>query len=143
MLSAINKLQIYCTQKKEFSMKHFFSKFDHIRRFLQIWSHILKKSLMENFIFCVVIARKKARKCKDIFLVNKYLIYQKVQRSYSIVASYFPARYYLSLMNFMQNLIFITSYYIYSKLLTILIFNLMMLVESGIFLEIDFSCNLC
>ena len=53
----------------EFSMKHFFSKFDHIRRFLQIWSHILKKSLMENFIFCVVIARKKTRKCKDIFLL--------------------------------------------------------------------------
>ena len=25
-----------------------------IRSFLQIWSHLLKKSLMENFIFCIV-----------------------------------------------------------------------------------------
>ena len=35
-------------------MKDFFSKYDQIRSFLQIWSHILKKSLMENFIFCAV-----------------------------------------------------------------------------------------
>ena len=42
------------TQKMKFSMKDFFSKADQIRSFLQIWSHLLKKSLMENFIFCVV-----------------------------------------------------------------------------------------
>ena len=29
----------------------FFSKCDQIRRKLRIWSHLLKKSLMENFIF--------------------------------------------------------------------------------------------
>ena len=28
---------------------------DQIRRFLQIWSHLLKKSVMENFIFCAVL----------------------------------------------------------------------------------------
>ena len=39
-------------QKKAFSIKDFFSKCDHIRRKLHIWSHLLKKSLMENFIFC-------------------------------------------------------------------------------------------
>ena len=33
----------------------FFSKCDQIRRNLQIWSHLLKKSLMENFIFCAVL----------------------------------------------------------------------------------------
>ena len=38
----------------KFFIKDFFSKFDQIRRFLRIWSHLLKKSLMENFIFCVV-----------------------------------------------------------------------------------------
>ena len=38
------------------SIKDFFSKCDQIRRKLQIWSHLLKKSLMGNFIFCVVIA---------------------------------------------------------------------------------------
>ena len=26
-----------------------------IRSFLQIWSHLLKKSLLENFIFCAVL----------------------------------------------------------------------------------------
>ena len=38
-------------QKMKFPIKDFFSKFDQIRRKLQIWSHLLKKSLMENFIF--------------------------------------------------------------------------------------------
>ena len=37
-----------------FSMKDFFSKCDQIRRKLRIWSHLLKKSIIENFIFCVV-----------------------------------------------------------------------------------------
>ena len=43
----------------KFSIKDFFSKCDQIRSFLRIWSHLLKKSLienfiMENFIFCAV-----------------------------------------------------------------------------------------
>ena len=36
-------------------MKDFFSKCDQIRSFLQIWLHLLKKSLMEN-IFCSVVS---------------------------------------------------------------------------------------
>ena len=36
---------------KNFSIKDFFSKCDQIRNFLRIWSHLLKKTLMENFIF--------------------------------------------------------------------------------------------
>ena len=39
-------------KKKKFSMKDFFSKCGQIRRKLWIWSHLLKKSLIENFIFC-------------------------------------------------------------------------------------------
>ena len=35
----------------KFSIKDFFSKCDQILDFLLIWSHLLKKSLMENFIF--------------------------------------------------------------------------------------------
>ena len=35
----------------KFSIKDFFSKCNQIRRFLQIWSHLLKKTLVENFIF--------------------------------------------------------------------------------------------
>ena len=44
-------------QKMKFSIKDFFSKCDQIRSFLRILSHLLKKSLMENFIFCVQIAK--------------------------------------------------------------------------------------
>ena len=38
----------------KFSIQDFFSKCDQVRRNLQIWTHLLKKSLMENFIFCAV-----------------------------------------------------------------------------------------
>ena len=44
-------------QKMRFSIKDFFSKCDHIRRKLRIWSHVPKKSLMENFIFSAVSAQ--------------------------------------------------------------------------------------
>ena len=38
-----------------FSIEDFFSKCDQVRSFLWIWSHLLKRSLMENFIFCAVL----------------------------------------------------------------------------------------
>ena len=38
----------------KFSIKDFSSKRDQIRNFLRIWSHLLEKFLMENFIFCAV-----------------------------------------------------------------------------------------
>ena len=41
-------------QKMKLFIKNFFSKCDQIRRELPIWSHLVKKSLMENFIFCAV-----------------------------------------------------------------------------------------
>ena len=40
--------------KMKFSINDFFSKCDQIPRKLGIWSHLLNKSLMENFIFCAV-----------------------------------------------------------------------------------------
>ena len=40
----------------KFSNKDIFSKCDQIHRKLRIWSHLLKKSLTENYIFCVVIS---------------------------------------------------------------------------------------
>ena len=40
----------------KFSIKDFFSKCDQIRRKLRVWSHLLEESLMENFIFCAVLA---------------------------------------------------------------------------------------
>ena len=45
-----------CTARKmKFPIKGFFSKYDQIRKKLRIWSHLLKKLLMENFIFCAVL----------------------------------------------------------------------------------------
>ena len=44
----------HCTKKNEISIKDLFSKCNQIRRKQQIWSHLLKKSLMENLIFCAV-----------------------------------------------------------------------------------------
>ena len=41
-------------QKIKLSVKNFFRKCDQIRSFLRIWSHLLKKFLMKNFIFCAV-----------------------------------------------------------------------------------------
>ena len=39
----------------KFSVKDYFSQWNQIRKKLRIWSGLLKKSLMENFIFCAVI----------------------------------------------------------------------------------------
>ena len=43
----------------KFPIKDLFSKSDQIRRNLRIWSHLLKKFLMENLIFCAVIKTLK------------------------------------------------------------------------------------
>ena len=45
----------------KFSIKGFFSKCDQTCSFLRIWSHLLKKSLMENFIFCALLITKHLR----------------------------------------------------------------------------------
>ena len=54
VLLMLVKHVISTAQKMKFSIKDFFSKCDQIRSFLRIWSHLLKKSLMEYFIFCAV-----------------------------------------------------------------------------------------
>ena len=41
-------------RKMKFSIKYFFSKCDQIRWNLRIWSHLLKKYLMENLFFCAM-----------------------------------------------------------------------------------------
>ena len=48
------------------SIKDFFCRFDEIRRIPQIWSHLLKNSLMENFIFCVVLSSLLASSISNI-----------------------------------------------------------------------------
>ena len=42
----------FCIRPKmRFTIKDFFSKCGQIRSFLRIWSHLLKTSLVENFLF--------------------------------------------------------------------------------------------
>ena len=50
-------LESFTAQKIKFSIKDFFSKCNQIHSKLRIWSHLLKKPLMENFIFCAVYMR--------------------------------------------------------------------------------------
>ena len=94
-----------CTaQKMKLSFKDFVSKCDQIRSFLWIWSRLLKKSLMENFIFCVVrielIAkylnisfflcgkyRNFARNYAELHLSTKFP-YQEIRWNYSIFRSF-------------------------------------------------------
>ena len=42
------------SRKMKSFIKNFFIKYHQIRSFVRIWLHLLKKTLMENFIFCVV-----------------------------------------------------------------------------------------
>ena len=47
----VHKVKTNTVQKMKPSIKDFFSKCDQIHKKLQIWSDLLKNSLMENFIF--------------------------------------------------------------------------------------------
>ena len=67
-----------CTKIK-LSIKDFFSKCDQIRRLLQIWSHLLKNSLMENFIFCAVKVTGMPKKVK--LRENKKIWKEKLSHS--------------------------------------------------------------
>ena len=60
----------HIAQKMKFSIKDFFSKCDQIRRKLRFWSHLLKKTLMENFIFCAVIILRLVNKCLENLYIS-------------------------------------------------------------------------
>ena len=68
------KLAKNTAQKMKFSIKDFFIKCDQIRSFLRNRSHLLKKSLMENLIFC---AEKDTR--TTYVLVSLFLASNKFQ----------------------------------------------------------------
>ena len=69
MLHSRRNNNIIHSKKIKFFIKDFFSKCDQIRRKLRIWSHLLKKSLMENFIFCAVI-RNLHERCLRLLIYN-------------------------------------------------------------------------
>ena len=58
-------LATFTAQKMKFSIKDFFSKCDQIRGKLLLWSYLVKKSSMENFIFCIVV---------DFFLMESEVV---------------------------------------------------------------------
>ena len=65
----------------KFSIKDFFSKFDQICSFLRIWSHLLNKSLMENFIFCAVFGEELVKPNFSFFI---YFNFRDIIHSYKI-----------------------------------------------------------
>ena len=78
----------------KFSIKDFFSKCDQIRRKLWIWSHSLKKSLMENFIFLCSDNTSKLRDRLQVLLAIPVGIYllkvnnRNTRTRYEIYARY-------------------------------------------------------
>ena len=54
IVTEAHKIAHKTAQKMQFSITDFCSKSDQIRRKLRIWSHLLKKSVTENFSFYVV-----------------------------------------------------------------------------------------
>ena len=71
-------LMEHCT-KNEVSSKDFFSKCDQICRKLWIWSHLLLKSLMENFLFCVMEAEMLDQKVMEDFLLYNFRLDHKTK----------------------------------------------------------------
>ena len=51
--------KFYTAQKMKFSIKNFSEICDQTSKKLRLWSQLLKKLLIENFIFCAVLRVKK------------------------------------------------------------------------------------
>ena len=64
-----SSLMNFTAQKMKFPIKDFFSKCDQICRKLWIWSHLLKKSLVENFIFCAVFIKGQRKSLFEYYCV--------------------------------------------------------------------------
>ena len=58
-------------QKMGFSITRLFHKCDQIRRKLRIWSHSVKKSVMENIIFCAEGARPRSLQDQELLVKCK------------------------------------------------------------------------
>ena len=65
-------------QKMKFSIRDFFSECDQIRNFLQIWSHLLKKYLMEKFcalyLKCLFLQKRVYLLVTRLFLSQNTLV---------------------------------------------------------------------
>ena len=85
------------SQKRKFSIKDFFSKRNQILWKMCIWSHLLKKSIRENFIsFAVILFDKVLSKCapeivKHIFSLRIFDFYSKIFDVF-VLQNYFKGR---------------------------------------------------
>ena len=59
----------------KFSIKGFFRKYEQICAKLEIWSHLLKKSLMQNFSFCAVVLYQRC--LRDFVKHPQWRFFQK------------------------------------------------------------------
>ena len=75
-------ISAFTAQNTKFSIKDFFSKCDQIRLFLRMWSHLLKKSFMENFVFC-------AATDMQFFKPKTWLVCRVNTRSYLVIKNKF------------------------------------------------------
>ena len=75
-------LSVVTALKMKFSIKDFFSKCDQIRSFLQIWSHLLKKSFNGKLHFCAVWYSQ--RRSRDS---NKHIRERALKQQLSVAAS--------------------------------------------------------
>ena len=71
----------FTAQKMKFSIKDIFIKCGQICRKLLIWSHLLNKSLMENFIFCSVTLFSKRKMGKIFFPSLRPVISQNYNKN--------------------------------------------------------------
>ena len=84
----------YYPQKLMFSAKGFFSKCDQIRRILQIWSHLPKKSLLKNFhqrnpywkinFFCSDVFSKLILNLRNYFLNMRKVLLHLVHLAFAV-----------------------------------------------------------
>ena len=77
LMSISDGCQVHCTKKV--SIKDFFSKCNQIRRKLWIWSHLLKKCLMEKFIFCAAALKVQITPIKTMYYVLITVCFHKEQ----------------------------------------------------------------
>ena len=74
----------------KFSITYFFSICGQIRSFLQIWSHLLKKSVMENFIFCAVLSYYCIATLKKFANLKAHISIQKKRYATKLSADIAP-----------------------------------------------------
>ena len=123
-LAFVLKTFSFTAQKLKFSIRDFFSKFDQIRKKLQIWSHLLKKSLktsffvqfffdlLGNFSIYLCLAMEKWLSICDTFIwetLNTLCTLQQkpchsIKNNRKIYVKYFKVEFYSSQTNF-ENLV--------------------------------------